>query len=412
MKMPDTSERLFHVPGVQPRCRTVVMGVGGAGCNSVAHMSALWQEGPEVVALNTDTQALAACMAPRSLQIGPKATQGLGASGDAQAGRLAAEESMPAIQEILGGADLLFLVAGLGGGTGTGATPAIVQAARRHGVLTLCFATMPFRFEGDRRRRQAEEGLRTLQKLADAVICLPNDRLSALLEPGTALEDAFRKSDEITAAVVHNLWSLLSRAGVINLDFADVRQLAEHSGGSCGIGLAEGSGPARCAMALRALMESPLLDKGRLLKEAQGILVNIVGGPDLTLADVQGIMGQISSSARQEVHLFVGAMIEPGMRDRLSLTVLVTENWLAPAVPTAQEAPSEPPAGMPDKLATGVPAAETADRRDRGKDAQGRLNFDPVDRGRFRNVEPTIKEGEDLDVPTYVRRGVRLSFER
>jgi cell division protein FtsZ len=410
MKVPEASDRLFHVSGVRPRGRTVVLGVGGAGCNAVARMLSTWAEGPDAVALNTDTQALAACTVPRCVQIGPRTTQGLGAAGDPQAGRLAAEESMPALHEVLGGADIVFLVAGLGGGTGTGATAAIAEAARRLGALTLCFAMMPFRFEGDRRRRQAEEGLRSLQKIADAVVCLPNDRLSDLLEPEGPLEDAFRASDEVAAAVIHNLWILLTRPGVINLDFADVRQLAERSGGSCGIGVGVGEGPARCAMALRALMESPLLDKGRLLREAQGVLVNIVGGPDLTLSDVQGIMGQIALSSRGDAHVFLGARIEPDMRERISISVLVTENWLEPSVVAPPEAVA--PAGRPDGIARAVASAEAGERKERGKGTQGSLNFAPEDRGRFRNVEPTLVEGQDLDVPTYVRRGVRLSFER
>ena len=251
MKKPAPNEELLHVSNIQPHCRIVVLGLGGAGCNAVSRMSAAWTDGPTVIAMNTDTQALAACTASRSVQIGSKVTHGLGAAGDTTVGRLSAEEDMEKIQEILSSADLLFLVVGLGGGTGTGAAPIIAQAAKKLGVLTLCFATMPFPFEGDRRRRQAEEGLRTLQRTADVIIHLPNQRLLELVPAKTGIEEAFRTSDELVGEGIHGLWRLLSKSGVINLDFADVRQLAERSGGSCAFGFSQADGPARATVVLQ-----------------------------------------------------------------------------------------------------------------------------------------------------------------
>ena len=398
MKLPETNPRLLDVNAGAARCRMLVMGVGGAGSNMVCRMAQTWRNGPPVLAINTDTQALAACEGVRTLPIGAQTTRGLGTSGDTTGGRLAAEESLTALQEAMAGTDLLILVTGMGGGTGTGATPVIAKAARAMGATLLVFATLPFPFEGDRRRRQAEEGLRGLQRLADAVVCLPNERLLQGVDSQTGLEDAFRQSDAILATGIYHLWQLLSSTGIVNLTFADVRELAERSGGTLSYGFAEGSGPARSATALRALMESPLLENGRLLTEAKGILINITGGPDLTLADLEGIVGQITSIAKPNAHISMGALIDPARREHLTITVLTSEAW--------QEDRFE---------AAAKPAAEPVEtRKNAAPETQGELPLpDPAkDRGRFTTATATLINGEDLDIPTYIRRGVKLSSER
>jgi cell division protein FtsZ len=397
MKAPVPSNELLHVSSVHARRRILVLGLGGAGGNCVSRMAEGWSDGPVVVAMNTDTQALAGCTTPRCLQIGPKVSHGLGAGGDTTVGRLAAEESIELIQEVVSEADLLFLVVGLGGGTGTGAAPVVAQAARKLGALTLCFVTMPFPFEGDRRRRQAEDGLRALQHVADTVVCLPNERLLELAPQESGLPEAFRVADQIVGTGIHGLWQLLSQTGVINLDLADVRQLAERSGGCCAYGFSRAEGPARTAMVLQNLVASPLLEKGRLLSEAAALLVNITGGQDLTLADFRGLMGQIASMARPGAHLFCGAIVDPAYRGKLALTVLASENWLEERT-AARGIVAKPPAETPS----------TPDR----KVEELQLDLTPANRGRFNNVEPTYHKGEDLDIPTFIRRNVRLSFEK
>ena len=402
MSPQKSDHRLFHVPAVQPRCRMLLLGLGGAGGSAVSRMTEDWPEGPDVVAMNTDTQALGACTVKRCVPIGPKVAQGMGAAADVTVGRLAAEESQELIQEVIGNHDVVFLVVGLGGGTGTGAAPVICQVARNLGILTLVFATMPFPFEGDRRRRQAEEGLRTLQQTADAVVCLPNQRLLELVDPAqTGFEDAFRHSDRMIGEGVHGLWRLLAQTGVINLDLSDVRQLAERSGGSCAFAHVEAEGPARTSMVLKRLLESPLLDKGRLLAESAGVLVNITGGPDLTLADVQGLMGQITSQVRPGAHRFMGAIIEPTYRNRIALTVLTSDNWLESK--RRGRGGSSTDAGDTKSGAAATSPGQGAE--------QGTLDLETYDKGRFSGVDPTYIGGQDLDIPTFVRRGVRLSFE-
>ena len=399
MKIPDRTPRLLNVTEVAPRCRILVMGVGGAGANMVYRMAQTWRQGPPCLAVNTDVQSLSALEGMNTLAIGAEAARGLGAAGEITCGRLAAEESLTELQAAMAGMDMLILVTGLGGGTGTGAAPVIARAARQMGAAILTFATLPFPFEGDRRRRQADEGLRFLQRTCDAVVCLPNERLLQGVDEQTGLEEAFRQSDAILATGIHSLWQLLSSTGIVNLTFADVRELAERSGGTLSYGYAEASGPARAATALRMLMESPLLENGRLLAEAQGLLINITGGPDLTLADLEGIVGQIAAKAKPEVHISMGALIDPARREHLTITLLASDKW--------QDSRFEGAAKPPEDAAK-------SERKGAVAEAQGELPLIPGEdkAGHFREAPATLVNGEDLDIPTYIRRGIKLSHER
>lgn len=404
------SDRLFSTSGVKAPCRMLVLGVGDGGGKAVSRMSETWREGPDVGVVNTDVKSLAGCPVGKCIAIGAKTTGGFGTGGDTTSGRLAAEESPEHLHELIAQYDFVFLVGGLGGGTATGAMPVIAQTARNAGVVTLCFVTMPFKFEGDRKKMAAEEGLRSLHQTSDTVVCLPNDRLAELTTPDQPVESAFRVTDEIVAAGIHAIWRLLTQNGVINLNFADVRELFERSGGACGYGYAEGRGPARATESLQALLDSPLLAKGRKISEARGVLVSITGGPDLTLADVQGIMGQIQSMSRSGARIFFGALVDPAWRDRLSITVLVTENWVeyrdgnTPARDTIHG----------QKAASNQRKADATEAGDAKPDAeieQTEIPFEAAGKGRFEKVEPTFYRGQDLDIPTYIRKGLKLSFD-
>lgn len=386
--------QLVPPPEIKPRNRVLVMGVGGAGCNSVSRMRARWSDGPPVIAVNTDAQALATCDVPQMLLIGKEATHGLGAAGDVTSGRLAAEESSSALQDAIAGTDLLILVGGMGRGTGTGAIPVIARMARELGVLTLAFVGLPFSIEGDRIRRQADEGILLLKRHVGAVIAQPNDRLPTLAGTNASLDDAFAISDNMIAEGIYAIWHLLTRAGVINITFADIRELAERSGGVLSFAYAEAEGPARVASALRDLLASPLLEHGQLLAEALGVLVNIAGGPDLTLSDMQGIMGEITAKVRPNAHISMGALVETSRRERVTITLLASESWTDDAV-----APQ---------------AAGSASKTNAG-DAQPELGLGelkPQNRGPFGETSRTLINGEDLDIPTFIRRNAKLSFER
>ncbi len=390
------TNQLFPPPGIKPRDQILVMGVGGAGCNSVARIAAQWTEGPSVVAVNSDAQALSSCGVDRTLLIGEKATRNLGAAGDANVGRLAAEESIAALQDMVAGTDLLILVGGMGRGTATGAMPVIAKIARELGVLTLAFVSAPFALEGDRIRRQADEGIHQLRRHAGAVIVQPNDRLLKLAAADVSLEEAFSVSDKMVAEGIYSLWYLLSRPGVINITFADIQELAERCGGMLSYVYAEARGPARVASVLRNLMDSPLLEHGQLLSEAQGVLVNIAGGPELTIADMQGIMSTIRSSVRENAHISMGALIDPAHRERIAITLFASETWREDQKESAIAPPSSTDSQADDAMQTEL--------------ALGDLK--PQDRGLFGDSSATFINGEDLDIPTYIRRGVKLSFER
>lgn len=394
------ADRLFQHPEIQPRTRVLVMGLGGAGCNMAANMSALWVDGPPVIAVNTDAQALAGCNVNRVLQIGKRTTKGLGANSDPNIGRMAVQESEDEIAECLHDIDLLFLAVGLGGGTGSGAAPLIAAMAHQMNVMTLCFAVMPFPYESDSRKRQAEEALRALQKSADAVIALPNEKLIELVDTHAGIEEAFRASDRQVAATVDALWKLLCFRGVLNVDFADLRHLVEKSRGLCTFGYGEATGPSRVPSAVKALLDSPYLNKGRSISEATALLVNIAGGPDLTLADMQAIMTQLGKMAPGSANIYYGARIDPAMKGRITLTAIATDGDRAETRPA--------PAPIPD--------SEEVDVRAKAKKAAGKdqveIKFPSEDKGKFANSSPTTFRGEDLDIPTYIRRSYKLSFER
>lgn len=398
---PSRSSPLLNMTGLEAPVRVLVVGVGNAGCSSVVRMSESWHQGPDIAVINTDLKALSACSLPRTLRIGEKSAKGFGAGGDTLTGRLSAEENLGEIQELVSGYDLVVLVGGLGGGTATGALPEIAKQVREAHAASICFVTMPFGFEGERRRLTAEEGLRTLAQHADAMVCLHNDRLQEIVGTDVPLESAFRAVDEHVANGLHSLWRLLTGTSVVQLNFGDVRELVDRSGGLCDFGYAEASGAARAAEVIQRLNESPLLAKGRKIAEAQALLVNIIGGQDLSLGELQGIMGKIRSMAWPKARILFGALVDPAWRDRVSVTVLAAEQFRDERSVAAKSSPS------PKATQSGTEAAGTDTI-----DPQGDLFPVEGPSGRFDKVQPTYHGGQDLDIPTFQRRGNRLSFER
>ncbi len=420
-----------------------VFGIGGAGTHMADH---LWQRGLSeagFAVLNTDVDALQRSLVPQRIQLGARRTRGLGAGGDPESGREAAEEATDGLAELCSGARLVFLMCGLGGGTGTGAAPVLARAARNAGALVLAVVTLPFDCEGPRRARQAQQGLAALREAADVVLCLPNQRILQILDEHTSLVETFRFTDELLAQAVHGLWRLVNQPGLIPVDFADLSRVVQGRHAQSCFAHAEATGETRAREAAERLLQSPLLGKGALLHDAQSVLVSVVAGPDLTLAEVH----RIAETVRREcegAEFVLGGAVDPALGDRLSLTLIGTHRCPT-AEPPAEVAPSaavasarptaslaaevetdffgrKPPTPRPPSKFVAPPPELTLEQRRRILARQGKrgarsrsrpeqtlLQLEIVSRGRFEKSEPTIFRGEDLDVPTFVRRGVVLN---
>ena len=298
-----------------------VIGVGGGGNNAVNRMIEHGVQGVEFIAVNTDAQALNLSKAPTKLQIGAKLTRGLGAGANPEVGKKAAEESKEQIEEALRGADMVFVTAGMGGGTGTGAAPVIAQIARELGALTVGVVTRPFTFEGRKRATQAASGIAAMKEAVDTLIVIPNDRLLEIVDKNTPMLEAFREADNVLRQGVQGISDLIAVPGLINLDFADVKTIMSNKGSALmGIGIA--SGENRAAEAAKKAISSPLLETS--IDGAQGVLMNITGDMNLSLYEVQEAADIVASVADQEVNMIFGSVINEDLKDEIVVTVIAT----------------------------------------------------------------------------------------
>ncbi|HEX9877507.1 MAG TPA: cell division protein FtsZ [Gammaproteobacteria bacterium] len=299
-----------------------VMGIGGGGGNAVAHMMTSGIEGVDFICANTDAQALKSARVKTGLQIGCNITKGLGAGANPEVGRQAAMEDRDRIQEVISGADMLFITAGLGGGTGTGAAPVIAQLAKELGVLTVAVVTKPFLMEGAKRMRIAEQGIAELGRYVDSLITIPNEKLLTVLGPDTTLLDAFKAANRVLQGAVQGIAELITRPGLINVDFADVRTVMSEMGmAMMGSGTATGEGRAR--EAAEAAISSPLLEDINLAG-ANGVLVNVTAGMDLSIGEFQEVGETIKQFASDEATVVVGTVIDPDMSHEIRVTVVAT----------------------------------------------------------------------------------------
>ncbi|MBA3357893.1 MAG: cell division protein FtsZ [Thermoleophilaceae bacterium] len=299
-----------------------VVGVGGGGTNAVNRMVDAGLKGVEFIAVNTDAQALQMCDADIKLQIGDQLTRGLGAGADPETGYGAANESRDELKEALKGADMVFVTAGEGGGTGTGAAPVIAEVSKQEiGALTVGVVTRPFDFEGSQRRRQADEGVDRLREQVDTLIVIPNEKLLAVVERRTSILEAFREADNVLRQGVQGITDLITIPGLINLDFADVRTIM-HEAGSALMGIGEASGEQRAAEAAKNAISSPLLEQS--VEGATGILLNITGGSDLGLFEVNEAAEIIQSAADQNSNIIFGAVVDDQLTDAVRVTVIAT----------------------------------------------------------------------------------------
>jgi cell division protein FtsZ len=322
-----------------------VVGVGGAGLNAIGRMIEAGVEGVEFIALNTDAQQLATSEADTRLQLGHELTRGLGSGADANVGQRSAEASTDQLRQLLRGSDLVFVAAGQGGGTGTGAAPVVARVARELGALTVGIVTRPFRFEGSRRRAVADAGIQRLQAEVDTLITVPNDRLLEVLDRSTSMMDAFRVADDVLRQGVQGICDLITRPGLINLDFADVRTVMRSSGNAL-MGIGTATGPSRAADAARRAIDSPLIEHE--IRDAKGIILSVAGGEDLSLHEVTEAAEVVQGAASENANIIFGASLDPALAGSVWVTVIATGFDASGSAPsTAAQRPGLRPAPVP-----------------------------------------------------------------
>ena len=361
-----------------------VIGVGGGGGNAVNRMIAADVKGVDFLAANTDAQALQACAAPVKIQLGAKLTKGLGAGANPEIGRQAALEDTDKIIEALDGADMVFVTAGLGGGTGTGGAPIVASLARELGALTVAVVTKPFSFEGKRRMMQAEQGLAELSQAVDTVICIPNERLMQFVDKGTSFFEAFRIADDILRQGVQGISDIITITGIINRDFADIKAIMEGMGYAV-MGTAVAIGENRAVEATNRAMASPLLEDAAI-DGAQGILLNITGSSKLTLFEVHEASSLVPKAAAENANIIFGAVHDESMNDAVKVTVIATGI-------KAEKMGIKP-------LPTLSPAVRSAQQS--VKSVLLKREKLPIETG-AKNVTSEIPD-DDLEVPTFLRR--------
>ena len=437
-----------------------IVSVGGAGLNALDRILLDGLERAEAVAINTDVQSLASSVAAHKVQLGRTVTRGLGAGGDPELGYQAAVESADEIREALAEARMIFVCAGLGGGTGSGAAPYIAQLAREAGALVVAFSTLPFSFEGKRRNAQAREALVRLNEVANAVICFENDQMGDIVAPQAGIHQAFALADSTVSQSVRSIVNLIQRPGLIRIGFDDLLAALRSRNSRCLFGFGESDSDNRAHEALTQALKNPLMDRGRMLADATRVLVQVAGGPGMTLSEVEILMQELGRHVNEQTQILFGVAVDGRLGDRLSVTIisslagdedLVSQpaqpaQGSAPAMPPVWEQPQEVPPNIdfePEPMPTEAfqpaemipidepppvepvlnkpePIVSTAHKKPAPvkeekppveKSAQAKqevLQFEPATRGRFEKSEPTIVEGEDLDIPTYLRKNIKV----
>ncbi len=440
----------------QPAPAIKFVGLGGAGANVLDRLILDGLDPDSAIAMNTDVQALNGSVTRMKIHLGQNTTRGLGTGGDPDLGHAAAEEAAEEISAALAGGDMVFVCAGLGGGTGGGAAPLIAHLARKAGAFTVVFATLPFAFEGRRRTSQAAEALAQIETQADLVVCFENDRMGEALASAGGIQQAFIAADQTLSQGIRAVAAIVQRPGLLALGLDDLSALLKKRNTRCLFGYGESDGPNRAHEALDRALRSPLMDRGRMLAGAQDVLIHITGGPDLTLNEATILMEEFNRHVSDHTRIHFGFATDPHLARRICVAILSAEEAPAPvakklpqaarhvetpapaAEPTAKpqaelfSAPLEQEpsgqAGAPDEDDPGdsyynspppstappmpehkavpkyAPQPATAKKEERAE----QMPLEPASRGRFEKSEPTIVDGEDLDVPTFLRKNTRV----
>jgi cell division protein FtsZ len=374
-----------------------VLGVGGGGGNAVSHMVQAGLEGVDFICINTDAQALKHSKVKTALQIGCNITKGLGAGADPEVGRQAAMEDRDRIVELIEGCDMLFITAGMGGGTGTGAAPVVAQVAKELGILTVAVVTKPFAMEGNKRSRVADQGMLELSKYVDSLITIPNEKLLSVLGSSCTLLDAFKAANTVLQGAVQGIAELITRPGLINVDFADVRTVMSETGMAM-MGSGSATGDDRAREAAEAAISSPLLEDINLAG-AQGILVNVTAGMDLSIGEFQEVGNVIKQFASDDATVVVGTVIDPDMANQIRVTVVAT-GLGRPVVKAA-----------PQPVAPSIAPPQPSMRVVRPRTALGTADYSMLDKPTVQRqravgdgLRPDLDSEELLDIPAFLRR--------
>src|SRR5260370_41439284 len=443
-----------------------IVSVGGAGLSVLDRIVLDGLERADVVAVNTDVRSLASSVGDNKVQVGRMVRRGVGTGGDPELGYQAAVESTEETREALAGARMIFICAGLGGGTGSGAAPYVAQLAREAGSLVVVFATLPFGFEGKRRGAQAQDALGRLNEIANAVICFENDQMGDIVAPKAGIHQAFATADMTISQSVRSIVNLIQRPGLIRIGFDDLLAALRSRNGRCLFGFGESDSDNRAHDALAQALQNPLMDRGRMLADATRVLVQVAGGPGMTLSEVEILMQELGRHVNEETQILFGTAVDGRIGDRLSVTIIssftadkhsipqqiqpaqssvpamppvspqphaalpkididpeatpMETSQPAETMPTEEPAPvgtARPQPSMPNKSeprlippqTNPVPMKEGKPSPERNVQAkQELLQFEPVTRGRFEKSEPTIVKSEHLDVPTYLPKKIKV----
>lgn len=387
---------------LSPAARIKVIGVGGGGGNAIRRMIEAGVDGVEFWAMNTDAQVLKQISGANSLQLGANVTRGLGAGMSAEVGRQAAEETVDEIEAALSGADMIFIAAGMGGGTGTGAGPVVAEIAKRLGILTVGVVTKPFDFEGAKRRQNAEEGIERLKANADAVIVVPNQRLLQIIDKRTSFQEAFKIADDILRQAVQGISDLINYPGDINVDFADVRAIMSNAGTALmGMGRATGGSEDRARKAAIEAVESPLLEMD--IRGAKGVLLNIQGGKNLSMTEIGEAAGLIQSQVDPDAKIIFGTSIDPNLQDEIRITVIATG--------FSKERDSFTPSNsgpMTSQQSTYTPPSfgNNDDRMNRNSNSNYSQDIPQNTPPRSNN-----QENEEIELPAFLRRKLNTNYD-
>ena len=393
---------MMGTPDGFPQATIKVIGVGGGGTNAVNRMIKAQVQGVDFISVNTDSQALQQAQAPTRIQIGEKLTRGLGAGGNPSMGQKAAEESNEELYEALQGADMVFITAGMGGGTGTGAAPIIAQIAQDVGALTVGVVTKPFSFEGPRRRIAAEEGVASLKDRVDALITIPNDRLLSIADMKMSMTEAFSIADEVLHQGIEGISDMITKPGMINLDFADVKAIMSHAGSAL-MAIGRAAGEDRAPKAAQAAIASPLLEVS--ISGAKGVLFNIAGS-DYTLHEVNEAARVIQEAADPDANIIFGAIIDERLGDEIQITVIATGfEGRSTSVRSGSARPLHRDLTPARTAANDRPAERTSDTRvepARQDPARQEPRAEPRDQSSYRR--PDVDDDDQYDIPAFIRR--------